>query len=70
MELLASNTQQLREVEEGKLRDAAKDGNDDDVRSLLDNQVNVNAASGVSASARLSCRPPACGVRPSWSRWA
>ena len=77
MELLASNTQQLREVEEykldeaeDKLREAAENGNDDDVRSLLDNQVNVNAADRVSTSARLSRRPPACGVRPSWSRWA
>ena len=61
MELLTS--------EEDKLRKAAENGNDDDVRSLLDNQVNVNAADGVSTSARLSRRPPACGVRPSWSRW-
>ena len=77
MELVASNPQQLREVEdrlrkaeEDKLRYAAANGNDDDVRSLLDNQVNVNAADWVSTSARLSRRPPACGVRPSWSHWA
>jgi len=56
MELVASNTQQLREVEEYKVRDAAKNGNDDDVRSLLDNQVNVNAADDVSTSARVSRR--------------
>ena len=69
MELLASNTQQLREVEEYMLREAAENANDDDVRSLLDNQVNVNAADWVSTSACLSRRPPACGVVPSWSRW-
>ena len=57
-------------AEEYKLREAAQNGNDDDVRSLLDNQVNVNAANKVSTSARLSRRPPACGVRPSWARWA
>ena len=68
MELLASEEDKLREVED-KLREAAENGNDDDVRSLLDNQVNVNAAAEVSTWARLSRRPPACGVVPSWSRW-
>ena len=62
MELVAS--------EEDKLREAAENGNDDDVRSLLDKQVNVNAADKVSTLARVSLRPPACGVRPSWSHWA
>ena len=61
---------ELLVTEEDKLREAAENGNDDDVRSLLDNQVNVNAADWVSTSARLSRRPPACGVVPSWSRWA
>ena len=41
------------ELEE-QLRDAAGDGNEDDVRSLLDKGVNVNAANEVSTSARLS----------------
>ena len=52
-------------AEEDKLREeliyAARNGNDDDVRSLLEAQVNVNAAGWVSTSARLS--------RPSASLW-
>ena len=52
---------------EEQLRDAAKNGNEDEVRSLLDpeKRVNVHAADGVSTSARLSRRPPAslwCGA--------
>ena len=54
---------------EKQLRQAAKDGKEDDVRSLLDpeKRVNVNAANSVSTSARLSLsrRPTAslsCGA--------
>ena len=57
---------------EDQLRDAAQRGDEDEVRSLLDpeKRVNVNAADRwVSTSARVSRRPPACGVRLSWSRW-